>query len=93
MQKLSNTKIFLKLFVFTDIVFTFAVMDTIKKQNRSKYGFGTLQEGESLFVEPLDVESMKNSLRAFNRSHRTNIVVEPTGELVDGKIKCLVLSI
>lgn len=48
--------------------------------NRSKYNFSKLEIGDSFKVAPLDLYSMKNSLRYFNKMHSTSITVSDTEE-------------
>lgn len=53
--------------------------------NRSKYNFSKLDMGDTFFVQPLDLYSMKNSLRFYNKKHKQNITVS-TQEEEDGRI-------
>lgn len=54
--------------------------------NRSKYNFSKLEMGGSFTLKPLDLYSMKNSLRFYNNKHKQNIIVD-TEELETGDIK------
>jgi hypothetical protein len=68
-------KNFTKSFAEPKSLSIFAVMAT--KQNRSKYNFGKMKIGDALKVEPLELMSLKNSLRAFNKRHGLSIEVLP----------------
>ena len=50
--------------------------------NRSKYNFSKLGMGGTMTISPLDLYSMKNSLRFYNKQHKQNIIVS-TEEIVD----------
>jgi hypothetical protein len=66
----------------------------MRKNNLSKYQFKNLKFGDSFFIDKNKNISMKNSLRRFNKAHKTNICVEYTPEIVDGveKLRVLVTS-
>lgn len=50
-------------------------MGTTKRINRSKYNFSQLEVEGSFPIKPLDLYSMKNSLRFYNKEHGKNVVV------------------
>lgn len=57
--------------------------------NRSKYNFSKLEVGDTFEIPPIDLLSMKNSLRFYNNKHRkgqTEIVVKHT-EISDAKLE------
>lgn len=57
--------------------------------NRSKYGFSKLKVGDSFDIDPMDVYSMRNSLRFYNNNHGKSVEVS-VPEQVDsetGKMK------
>lgn len=46
------------------------------RNNRSKYGFSKLKVGATFDISPMDVYSMKNSLRFYNKQHGKTVEVE-----------------
>jgi len=57
-----------------------------KRINRSKYNFSQLQMGDSFMVDALDLYSMKNSLRFYNKQHNQKITIA-TEDLGEGVLK------
>lgn len=57
-----------------------------KRINRSKYNFSQLNMGDSFTVDALDLYSMKNSLRFYNKQHKKNITIS-TEDLGGGVLK------
>lgn len=56
------------------------------RENRSRYNFGKLEVGDIFDLPPIDLLSMKNSLRAFNIKHRR------PNNLADIDLKCTEVS-
>lgn len=59
--------------------------DNMSRVNRSKYNFAKLEMGASFPISPMDLYSMKNSLRFFNNKHKKNVVVDAE-EQADGSV-------
>lgn len=55
------------------------------RTNRSKYNFSKLEMNSTMVIKPLDLYSMQNSLRFYNKKHGKNVIVE-TEEQADGTI-------
>jgi len=55
------------------------------KFKRSKYNFQSLNVGDTFEVAAVDLYSMKESARSFNKRHGRNLKLEILGEEKKGK--------